>query len=219
MSIIIEDRGVEPYKVSWNRQRMTMHSMIQDNEVDGTVILVEHPHVFTLGFHGDESHLIADSAELNKLGAECIRIERGGDITYHGPGQLVVYPILNLKRLGLGVKSYVQLLENVVIETLDKFGIKATSNDKEIGVWIDYNKSCARKICAIGIKVSHGVTMHGLALNVNTNLDAFDYIIPCGISDKTVTSMAKELDGPIAMQKVKDILSDILICKLNNLKS
>lgn len=217
MNFIIDDRQQENYKETWKLQRSLVESKINLKDSDTHLILVEHPHVYTLGFHGDETHLLADNDTLSELGAECIRIERGGDITYHGPGQLVVYPILDLKQFGLGVKKYVQLLESSVIETLQKFSIQASSNDREIGVWIDYESTNPRKICAIGIKVSHGVTMHGLALNVNTDLKAFRNIIPCGIGDKQVTSMANELHHPVDMQKVKDTLTDILISNLKSL--
>lgn len=215
----IIDLGIKPYRDVWELQKNLVSKQLCESESQEPILLVEHPHVYTLGFHGDEGHLIANAKQLEEMGAELIRIERGGDITYHGPGQLVVYPIINLRRRNLGVKQYVEILETAVIKTLAEFGIKASCNDHEIGVWIDYDSPQARKICAIGIKVSRGVTMHGLALNVNTELSAFGNIIPCGIADKQVTSMANELQRHVAMESVKQLFSKFMVSLLDNHKS
>lgn len=215
--IRISDWGQLPYRRAWERQKELFSSLIENPENDETIVLVEHPHVYTLGFHGNQNNLIASEARLQALGAECIRIERGGDITYHGPGQLVVYPIINLRRHGLGVKAYIELVESSVVEVLKEWGITATSSPEEIGVWIDRGSPAARKICAIGVKVSHAVTMHGLALNVNTDLSAFGLINPCGILDKGVTSMARELGRDVDFEAVKKRLATIIASRLESL--
>lgn len=212
----ILDRGLESYRETWDFQKNEVERMIEDPSYPESIIFVEHPPVYTLGFHGNENNLLVTDRELQEMKAECIRIERGGDITFHGPGQLVVYPLINLRKHNLGVKQYVHLLEDSVIETLRYFGVCATSNDKEIGVWIDYGKPEARKICAIGVKVTRGVTMHGLALNVNTDLRAFQNIVPCGITDKRVTSLGQELNHPVSLPSVKSLLSTSLLTRLNN---
>lgn len=206
----IEDWGLLPYREAWARQKSIFEGLAENPENEEKIVTVEHPAVYTLGFHGNEANLIASEERLKALGAECIRIERGGDITYHGPGQLVVYPLLNLRNHHLGVKQYIELLEQSVIELLGLYGIKATSNSDQIGVWLDWGSPRARKICAIGVKISHGATMHGLALNVNTDLSAFRLINPCGITDKGVTSMSKELGRKIDMEEVRLHLATIL---------
>lgn len=214
--IQIEDWNLIDYRSAWDRQLEIFHAL-QDNP-DNTperIALVEHKPVYTLGFHGNAANMIASQERLKAMGADCIRIERGGDITYHGPGQLVVYPLINLIRHGLGVKKYIELLESAVIETVAELGIKATSNNDAIGVWIDWDLPSARKICAIGVKVSHGVTMHGLALNVNTDLNAFSLINPCGFTDKGVTSISKEIGEQIDFQKVKDLLAANILKRLS----
>ncbi len=214
IELIIEDWGHMPYREAWQLQKQRFNEMIEGTERVNAIFCVEHPPVYTLGFHGNAANLIASEARLTSLGAECIRIERGGDITYHGPGQLVVYPVINLRDFRLGVKKYVSLLERAVIDVLAEWGIAASCNDDAIGVWIDWGGLNPRKICAIGVKISHGITMHGLALNVNTDLSAFSLINPCGITDKGVTSMVKELGALLDMTKVKDRLSTILYKKL-----
>ena len=170
------------------------------------LIFVEHPHVYTLGKSGELSNLLADETRLKMLGAEVHHIERGGDITYHGPGQLVAYPIFDLEQLGLGVKSFVEGIENSIIQTPKKWDIESGIIKDRIGVWIDIDKPGERKIAAIGIKCSRYVSMHGLALNVNTNLNMFGHIVPCGIVGKDVTSMEKEFQRQIDMVGVKNEL-------------
>lgn len=211
-----EDWGCLPYREAWDRQKTVFQNLIADPAADEIIAVVEHPPVYTLGFHGNENNLIASEERLLALGAECIRIERGGDITYHGPGQLVVYPLLNLRNHRLGVKKYIELLEQSVVELLGEYGITAGSNDNQIGVWLDWGKPEARKICAIGVKISHGATMHGLALNVNTDLSAFGLINPCGITDKGVTSMAREIGRDLDFGQVRKDLSRILLRRIQN---
>lgn len=211
---LIDDWGLISYREAWERQKKLFNKLIAEPDTEERIILCEHPPVYTLGFHGNEANLIADRERLEAMGAECIRIERGGDITFHGPGQLVVYPIINLHRHKLGVKAYIELLEESVRELLLKYGIKSSSNNEAIGVWLDWKTSNARKICAIGVKISHGITMHGLALNVNTDLGAFQMINPCGIVDKGVTSMSHELGYDLDMCRVKAELSEIILNKL-----
>lgn len=214
MAIKTEDWGRISYRVAWERQKRLVAELQADPDGDEYILLVEHEPVYTLGFHGNENNMLASQKYLESIGAECIRIERGGDVTYHGPGQLVVYPIINLRRHGLGVKKYIELLENSVITLLKEYGIDSGSNDDAIGVWLDWDLPTARKICAIGVKVSHAVTMHGLALNVNTDLKAFSLINPCGFTDKGVTSVAKERNEEIDFNKIKYRLGQIIAEKI-----
>lgn len=234
--MVVDDWGVIEYREAWGRQREAVarlqrgdrryekgdgiadaHADADASAVDDCerIVVCEHPHVYTLGFHGNEANLIASEERLRALGAECVRIERGGDITYHGPGQVVVYPIIDLRRHRLGVKQYIETLERAVIRLLDEYGIAASSNSEAIGVWLDWETPTARKICAIGVKVSHGVTMHGLALNVNTDLSMFSLINPCGFTDKGVTSMAVEKGMPLDMKLVKSRFAEILVSELS----
>ncbi|MDE7402554.1 MAG: lipoyl(octanoyl) transferase LipB [Muribaculaceae bacterium] len=208
--------GLIPYREAWNLQKEIVAGLqASDSSQSEEILLVEHPHVYTLGFHGNADNLLADVTRLEAIGAECIRIERGGDITYHGPGQLVVYPLLSLRDHKLGVKQYIEILEHSVIELLQAYGIDASCNNEAIGVWIEWGTPRARKICAIGVKVSHGVTMHGLALNVNTDLSKFMLINPCGITDKSVTSMSVELGRSLNFRQIADNLASILLRKLS----
>lgn len=173
--------------------------------VDERIYIVEHRPVYTLGTHGAESNII-NMPLIQKNGASIFRTNRGGDVTYHGPGQIVLYPIIDLEKRSLGVKAYVTLLEQSVIDTLDEYGIKAGRIDGATGVWIDWNEPFARKICAIGIKCSRFITMHGLALNVNTDLSSFSLINPCGFVDKGVTSMERELGRELDLMDVAEVL-------------
>lgn len=198
--------GLIPYREAWERQQELFRRLIDGDAEAEAIAVCEHPAVYTLGFHGNADNLLVKPRE----GVEVIRIERGGDITYHGLGQLVVYPLIDLRRHRLGVKQYVGILERAVRETLEAYGIATTSNDDQIGVWLDWGKPTARKICAIGVKISHGATMHGLALNVNTDLDAFVLINPCGITDKAVTSMQRELGREVEMRAVAELLTERL---------
>lgn len=218
MKIHIEDFGITDYRKMWDRQKSLFHSLIEDKRnhksVENEYVLIgEHPSVYTLGFHGNNANML-HAEELKRNGIEFIHIERGGDITYHGPGQMIVYPILDLEYHHLGVKQYMSLLEDCVIRLLDFYGIKGEKVDGATGVWIDVGKPNERKICAMGIKCSKFVTMHGLALNVNTDLTAFSAINPCGFVNKGVTSLAKELAHPINIQTIKSQFTQILLSAL-----
>lgn len=190
----IEYWGLIDYRTAWNKQKEIFHYAIDNNMAEDTIVVCEHMPVYTVGFHGNISNMKASEEYLKNIGIECIRIERGGDVTFHGQGQLVVYPIVNLKRLGIGVKRYVEILQDSVMELLSNYNIVTSLDPSAPGVWIDSGKINQRKICALGVKVSHGITMHGLALNVNTDLKYFSLINPCGFTDRGVTSMQKELN-------------------------
>lgn len=198
----IRDLGLIDYSEAWDLQKDQLANRL-DHSVGDTLFLCEHNPVYTLGKSGDSNNLLINENFLKQIGAQTFRIERGGDITYHGPGQLVGYPILHLHDLGMGVKAYVHLLEESLIQTLDHFGIKAKRVDGLIGIWLVDGPP--RKIAAIGIKISRGVSMHGFALNVNTDLSYFNHIVPCGIQDKAVTSMEKELGHTLDMDEVKSV--------------
>ncbi len=173
----------------------------------GYLLFVEHPHVYTLGKSGAENNLLINPGFLKKIGADYYRIDRGGDITYHGPGQIVGYPIFNLEIFGLGIRQYIQNLEEAIILTLAEFGIPASRLPSASGVWLDPdNPVRARKICAIGVRASRHVTMHGFAFNVNTDLSYFSHINPCGLKDKGVTSMEKEFGQKQDINNVRERL-------------
>lgn len=168
------------------------------------LLWVEHPPVFTLGKSGKIKHLLLEQKALEQKGIEFYQTNRGGDITFHGPGQLVVYPILDLDNFFTDIHKYLRFLEEAVIGTLKEYGLKATRSPGETGVWLDVGTPFARKICAMGVRASRWVTMHGLALNLNTDLGYFDHIVPCGITGKGVTSLAKELGKEIDVERVKE---------------
>lgn len=204
------DKG--EYRETLERQRKIFSEMVEAKKRGETpdverLLLVEHPPVITLGRHAHEENLLVDESLLRGEGVDVVRIERGGDITYHGPGQLVVYPLLDLERHHMGVRSYVDFLEEVVIRTLGVYGIKGERVDGATGVWIGKGTPHERKICAIGVKCSRHCTMHGLALNVNTDLCRFRLINPCGFVDKGVTSMAAELGEEVDFNKVKEVFA------------
>lgn len=204
------DLALKDYKETWDYQEQLFEKVVDgkkagNGEVPGYLILVEHPHVYTLGKSGDENNLLIQPDFLKSINATYYRINRGGDITYHGPGQLVGYPIIDLESYKLGVKDYVHLLEETIINTLKVFGISSTRLEGATGVWLDVGTSKARKICAIGVRISRYVSMHGYALNVNTDLKYFNYINPCGFQDKGVTSMQKELGREVSMDEVKKV--------------
>ncbi len=186
------------YKQTWDLQKQ-IFSLVQEKAIDDVLILNEHEHVYTIGKSGDDNHLLASEEELELNGVKVFHIDRGGDITYHGPGQLVGYPILNLENYYLDIHRYLRDLEEVLILTLHDFGIEGTRNNDFTGVWVGENK-----IAAIGVKVSKWITMHGFAFNVNTDLSYFDRIIPCGIFHKGVTSMEKLFGKKIAMNEVEE---------------
>ena len=188
------------YREMWNLQNQ-LHSAVVADKTKHYLILTEHKPVITIGKSGSQSNLLVNPGVLSKQGIEVIENDRGGDITFHGPGQIVGYPILNLDHFKKDIHWYLRTLEELIIKTLAQFGLKARRDKGLTGVWIDN-----RKICAIGIKTSRWVTMHGFALNVNTNLDYFNLIIPCGISDKGVTSISHELGNTIEQNNVINIL-------------
>jgi lipoyl(octanoyl) transferase len=178
------------------------------------LLFCEHPHVYTLGKSGDEANLLIREDFLKKIGATYFKTNRGGDITYHGPGQIVGYPIVDLESLGLGLKQYISLLEDAIVELLKTYGIRASQMEGATGVWLDADHPVkARKICAIGVRSSRFITMHGFALNVHTNLDYFTYINPCGFETRGVTSMQKELGGILDFEQVKLELKQILMTR------
>lgn len=204
------DHGLAGYEQVWNEQKaLFQHKIAGLDSADINtqhLIFTQHPHVYTLGKSAESNNLLVSREWLKGKGAEVFEIERGGDITYHGPGQLVVYPIFYLGAMGIGIKEYIKRLETAIINTLAYFGIEAGILNDKIGVWVDIGKPDERKIAAIGVKASRFVTMHGLALNVNTDLSMFNHIIPCGIPDKGVTSMQKEKGTLQNMENVQSIL-------------
>jgi len=208
------DLGLKDYKSCWDYQENLLSEIIEAKKRLGKpsaknfFILVEHPHVYTLGKSGNDKNLLANEEFLKKIDATFYRINRGGDITYHGPGQIVGYPIIDLEYYKLGVRQYIEKMENAIIELLDTFGISGSHKEGATGVWIEAeNPVRARKICAIGVRVSRYVTMHGFALNVNTDLRYFNYINPCGMT-LGVTSFKKELGREISTDEVKNILKE-----------
>ena len=221
--MIFTDWGLIDYKEAWDRQRAIAEQVIAEKQLPETntqqIIFCEHPHVYTLGRNGKANNLLVNDSFLANINATYYHVDRGGDITYHGPGQIVGYPILDLERLHLGLKQYIFTLEEIVICTLSDFGITTERLDGATGVWIAADTPKARKICAIGVHASRFVTMHGFALNVNTDLSYYRYINPCGFVDKTVTSMQQELGRPINIEEVKEVLrrafSKQIICTAN----
>jgi lipoyl(octanoyl) transferase len=214
---IFEDLGEIDYKAAWDYQEEQFRRIVdaklfnrehpeENKPVVHHLIFCEHPHVFTLGKSGQANNLLVQDDFLKKINASFYRVNRGGDITYHGPGQIVGYPIFDLEQMKLGVKEYIFKLEEAIILTLAAFGIEGERLDGATGVWLETQTTNARKICAIGVRASRFVSMHGFALNVNTNLDYFNYINPCGFVDKGVTSMQKEKGETLSMEEVKAVL-------------
>ncbi len=201
------DLGIRDYRKVWEMQQRVLEEVkqrkMQGKAVPGYLFFVEHPPVYTLGKSGKEANMLMDALQLRARCAEFIKVDRGGDITFHGPGQLVVYPVVDLESFGMGVKEYVWALEEVVIGTLGKYGLSGSRVDGATGVWLGTGTLDERKICAIGVKCSRYVTMHGFALNVNIDLSYFDAIHPCGFVDKGVTSLQKELKRAVDMEEVK----------------
>ncbi len=201
--VLLQDLGLKDYKDTWDYQELLFKQTLdlkiknrrEETELDtpNHFLFVEHPHVYTLGKSGDLENLLVNEKELEKKGAKFYKINRGGDITYHGPGQIVGYPILDLDNFFTDIHEYLRLLEEMVILTLAEYGLKAERSKGETGVWLDVGTPFARKICALGVRASRWVTMHGFALNVNSDLGFFDLMIPCGIKDKAVTSLNVEL--------------------------
>jgi lipoyl(octanoyl) transferase len=214
--VIFQDWGLLDYQQAWDRQEQVFSETIQaktqnrnnntTDPVKNHLIFVEHPHVYTLGKSGKPENLLLDEAGLKEKSASYYKINRGGDITYHGPGQLVGYPILDLDNFFTDIHLYLRTLEEAVILTLADYGIKSGRYEGYTGVWLDVDNERARKICAMGVRCSRWVTMHGLAFNVNTDLSYFKNIVPCGIDDKDVTSMERELRFKLDMDEVKQKL-------------
>jgi lipoyl(octanoyl) transferase len=199
----LQDLGSKDYKETWDYQEILFKSIVDTKvknrredthlETSNYFLFVEHPHVYTLGKSGDMGNLLINEEQLKAKGASFYKVNRGGDITYHGPGQIVGYPILDLENFFTDIHKYLRLLEEMIILTLAEYGLKAERSKGETGVWLDVGTPFARKICAMGVRASRWVTMHGFALNVNANLGYFDNMIPCGIRGKAVTSLHVEL--------------------------
>ena len=214
--VIFKDLGLIDYKECWDFQEEIFAKTIEIKsnnrrkrtsvETKNTMIFCEHPHVYTLGKNGDENNLLVNEEHLKTREALFYRINRGGDITYHGPGQIVGYPILDLENFFTDIHKYLRLLEEAVILTLREYGLNGERSDGETGVWFDVGSHKARKICALGVKSSRWVCMHGFAFNVNTDLTYFESIVPCGILDKQVTSLQKELNTKVEIAEVKQKL-------------
>ena len=202
-AVKLEDLGLKDFKDTWDYQENLFKAILDTKiknrredtglETDNHFLFVEHPHVYTLGKSGDLSNLLLSEKQLTEKGATFYKINRGGDITYHGPGQIVGYPILDLDNFFTDIHKYLRFLEEVIILTLAEYGLKTDRSPGETGVWLDVGTPFARKICAMGVRASRWVTMHGFALNVNADLGYFDNIIPCGIRGKAVTSLNNEL--------------------------
>lgn len=205
------DWGTIEYQAAWTKQeelfQQTIQQKLQNQNTSNYLILCEHPHVFTLGRNGSTNNLLIGNLQLQSVHAQYIETNRGGDITYHGPGQIVGYPIFDLANFNIGLKQYIFKMEEAVINTLKEIGISSERLNGATGVWLDTTTppKC-RKICAIGVRSSHFVTMHGFALNVNTDLNYFSYINPCGFIDKGVTSIQKELGRSFPIDEVKQLL-------------
>lgn len=218
IEIIVKNYGLISYNDTWNIQKELFTELI-NNKQNGKknrknyIIYCSHNHVITIGKSGDESNLINPFFKV----VEFVKTDRGGDITYHGPGQLVVYPIIDLEEFRLSLREYIFLLEQTVIETLKYYGIESGRIKEYTGVWIDYTNIKARKIAAIGVKASKYITMHGLAFNINTDLKYFDLIIPCGIIGKSVTSIEKELGVSINFEEIANKFKFIFENKLKYL--
>ena len=230
--VYFEDLGVKSYQPTWDYQESLLAKNTQIKSIarekgedvlqtstEHRFLMVEHPPVFTLGKNGKREHVLVSEEQLEKLGIEFFHINRGGDITYHGLQQIVGYPILDLDKFKTDLGWYLRSLEQVIIDTIAEYGLKGERSAGETGVWLEpENPFMARKICAMGIKCSRWITMHGFALNVNTDLSHFEYIVPCGIQGKTVTSLEKELGKKLDYQEVKDKIkkhfANIFDCEL-----
>jgi lipoyl(octanoyl) transferase len=215
--VTFQELGLRDYKDTWDYQENLFQQILDikirnrrqglEDPTPNYFLFVEHPHVYTLGKSGDMQNLLVEEAELEKKGAKFYKINRGGDITYHGPGQIVGYPILDLDNFFTDIHKYLRLLEEMIILTLEEYGLKGERSQGETGVWLDVGTPFARKICAMGVRASRWVTMHGFAFNINTDLGYFDHMIPCGIKDKAVTSLNVELGkAEVDVEEVKQKL-------------
>ncbi|HEX6890797.1 MAG TPA: lipoyl(octanoyl) transferase LipB [Chryseolinea sp.] len=213
--------GLIDYQDAWNYQTSLFEKVLsvksenrslpedQQHLTENFLLFCQHPHVYTLGKSGKEDNLLVKTDELKGIGATYYHINRGGDITYHGPGQIVGYPIIDLENFFTDIHKYMRFLEEAVIQTIAEFGVESGRIAGLTGVWINpHDEASARKICALGVKTSRWVTMHGFALNVNTDLNYFSHIVPCGINDKAVTSLQKELGSPLNLNAVEEILKN-----------
>ncbi|KFF14708.1 octanoyltransferase [Chryseobacterium soli] len=212
--VAFEDLGIKEYQPAWDYQEQLMKGIIdtkiqnrnlpaeEHHTTSNHFLLVEHPHVYTLGKSGHEENMLAGIDQLKEIDATFVKVNRGGDITYHGFGQIVGYPILDLENFFTDIHLYMRNLEEVIIRAIAEFGLKGKRSPGETGVWLDVGKPYARKICAMGVKASRWVTLHGFALNVNTDMRYFEYIIPCGIKDKQVTSVKRELERELTPEEV-----------------
>lgn len=213
--IIFKDLGLIDYQDAWDYQDKLMQEILDIKiknrnlpkeealETPNHFLFVEHPHIYTLGKSGDEANMLINTHKLEEINAKFVKTNRGGDITYHGYGQIVGYPILDLENFFTDIHLYMRNLEEVIIRTMANYGLKGERSKGETGVWLDVGKPYARKICAMGVKASRWVTMHGFAFNVNTDMKYFEYIVPCGIRDKQVTSLQRELEKEIPLEEVK----------------
>ena len=228
--IKFEDLGIMDYSTAWEYQENLMKNTIEIKmknrkspveqmiETPNYFLFVEHPHVYTLGKSGDENNMLISPETLEKINASYVKTNRGGDITYHGYGQIVGYPILDLENFFTDIHRYMRNLEEVIILTMADYGLKGERSQGETGVWLDVGKPFARKICAMGVKASRWVTIHGFAFNVNTDMQYFEHIIPCGIKGKQVTSLERELGQKLNIEEVKNKIkrhfSEVFKCEL-----
>lgn len=219
--VAFEDLGIKDYQSSWDYQESLMKEIIETKiknrdlpaeerlTTSNHFLLVEHPHVYTLGKSGHEENMLAGIDKLKEIEATFVKVNRGGDITYHGFGQIVGYPILDLENFFTDIHLYMRNLEEVIIRTIAEYGLKGERSPGETGVWLDVGKPYARKICAMGVKASRWVTLHGFAFNVNTDMRYFEYIVPCGIKDKQVTSLKRELERELTPEEVEQVKNSI----------
>lgn len=233
-TVALQDLGLKDYKETWDYQEQLFSGIVdlkianrreeKSEETPNYFLFVEHPHVYTLGKSGDMGNMLLNEKQLEAKGATFYKINRGGDITYHGPGQIVGYPILDLENFFTDIHKYLRLLEEAIILTLGEYGLKGDRSPGETGVWLDVGTPFARKICAMGVRASRWVTMHGFALNVNADLGYFDNIIPCGIRGKAVTSLQVELgvekvDADDVKAKILKHFSDLFGAKVARLEN
>ena len=216
--IKFKDLGIMDYSTAWEYQENLMKNTTEQIiETPNYFLFMEHPHVYTLGKSGDENNMLISPETLEKINASYVKTNRGGDITYHGYGQIVGYPVLDLENFFTDIHRYMRNLEEVIILTMADYGLKGERSQGETGVWLDVGKPFARKICAMGVKASRWVTIHGFAFNVNTDMQYFEHIIPCGIKGKQVTSLERELEQKLNIEEVKNKIkrhfSEVFKCK------
>jgi len=223
--VFFKNLGIIDFKEAWSLQEGILDSIIENKrkkeKTKSHLLFCQHPHVYTLGKSGKEEHLLLKNSELNNKGIDFYKINRGGDITYHGPGQLVVYPVLDLDCFFTDIHRYLRFLEEIIIRILSYYGLKGVRLDGSTGVWLENTESGYKKICAMGVRASRWVTMHGLALNVNVDLNYFNNIIPCGITNKGVTSLNVELGNKdVDFMEVESVFlsafKDVFECEIIN---